>query len=1120
LSTADLVARLRSLKVKLWIEDERLRCNAPKGMLTDALRHELAVSKPALMAWLQENGGIDGALPASPADGASLDDAPLSFAQQRIWFIEQMQPGGHAYNIAGAIRMGGKLVVAALESSIGAVLRRHAPLRSIFATVDGQPYQRVMPVDEFRLPIVDLRSRPSESRQRDIDRLLVEEGRVPFDLEKGPLFRARLLHLAPDDYLLQVTVHHILSDGWSLAVFAKELTALYPMHLDGPSGDLPPLPLSYAEIACRQREKLRGPVLQTLETYWKTRLAAPPPVLELPTDYPRPALQSFNGDVESFRLSAAQVDLLQRVGREHGATLFMTLLAAFGVILHRYTGMTDIALGVPIANRKNVEEEAVIGLLMNTLVMRMDFSGDPTFRELLLRVRDLALDDYAHQDLPFARLVEILKPPRDLSHSVLYQVMFIFQNLPSQVVRLPGLTLSYPPIRLKTAKTDLSLEVVEREDGLEMFFEYNTDLFAPDTIQRLCGHFQTLLTAIVADPSQPVARLPLLSEEERRLITVGWNATETPEPLATTVAQIFEAQAQRRPDLPAVRFEAERLTYGELNGRANRLARQLQTLGIGPNALVGIFLERSLEMLVSLVAVMKAGGTYVPLDPDYPADRLEFMIEDAGIGLVITKAPLLNRISMPGTVRALCLDRDASDAADEAEQNPGAAASADDLAYIIYTSGSTGRPKGVQVAHRSVVNLLAAFQGALEVRESDVLAAVTTLSFDIAALELLLPLVTGAELVIAARDVVIDPIRLASLIAEAGATIMQATPTTWRILLEAGWRNGKGLRILCGGEAFPAELAAPLLATGASLWNVYGPTESTIWSTIHRVTGAENPVAIGRPIANTRAYILDSNGEPTPIGVPGELYLGGTGIAKGYLNRAGLTLEKFVADPFSSDAAARLYRTGDIARYRADGCLEFLGRADHQVKIRGFRIELGEIETLLASHPALAQAVVVARENRPGERSLAAYARLAGTKSLLYPELRAFLGERLPDYMIPSSLTVLKAFPLTPNGKVDRRQLPEPEAQRADPAVPHLAPRSGHEQAIAAVWRDVLRLEELGIDDNFFDLGGHSLLVVQVQARLRETLRRDMSIVEMFQYPTIRSIAAHLERQAASCQIA
>ncbi len=1107
MTPAEIVAHLQGLDVRLQADGERLRCSAPKGVLTDELREQLSTRKAEILAWLREHAG-----PGPDVAGR----APLSFAQQRLWFMDQLSPGGFAYNITGGLRIVGRLDVGALERALGDLLRRHEPLRTVFVAVDGQPVQVVTPVVDFRLPVLDLAAVSTADREADGQRRMVAEGRRPFDLAQGPLFRALLFRFGSEEHVLQLTIHHIVADGWSLGVLSKDLTALYAAYATG--GQAPgPSPARYADVVRRQRQRLSGPAYEAQAAYWRERLSPPPPVLELPTARPRPAVQTFDGSVETLVIPPPLAESLRRLGREHGVTLFMTLLATFGILLHRYTGLDDIAVGTPIANRMDVETEGMIGLFANTLVLRTDLSDDPTVRTLLRRVRDVALGAYGAQDFPFERLVEMVQPVRDMSHSPLFQVMFILQNVPFEEVELAGLTLSYVEIRIGSAKTDLTLEVWERPEGLKVYLEYNTDLFEAATIRRLGEHFERLLAAVAADPDRPVSRLPLLSEAEWREIGVDWNATDAPIPDRIT-SSLVEAEATRAPDAIAACFEERRVSYRELNGAANRLARHLERHGVGPNVLVGVLVERSLDMLIAVLAVMKAGGAYVPLDPGYPSDRLEFMLKDGRIPLIVTQEALRARLAIPEEVRTICLDRDASVVARESDDDRPSGAAVTDLAYVIYTSGSTGRPKGVQITHRSLVNLLSAFGRMVDAGPRDVLVAVTTLSFDIAGLEVFLPLVTGGQVVIAGRDVATDPAKLMGLLSASGATIVQATPATWRMLIEAGWQSAPGLRLLCGGEALSADLAARLRATEALVWNVYGPTETTIWSTAHRLEAAPGPVPIGRPIANTRTFVLDRAGEPVPIGVPGELYIGGVGVARGYLDRTELTAEKFVADRFSPDPAARLYRTGDIVRYRPDGALEFLGRTDHQVKIRGFRIELGEIEAILARHPAVAEAVVVAREDRPGERYLAAYLRTAGA-ALTIAELRVFLKAHLPEYMVPSTFTSLATLPQTPNGKVDRRRLPEPDDRRAVSRAPFLAPRGRTEDAIAAAWRAVLRLDQVGIDDNFFDLGGHSLLLVQVQAKLRSALDQEIAIVEMFQYPTIRAMAGHLARPATGAAV-
>jgi amino acid adenylation domain-containing protein len=1096
----ELVAHLRRLDVRLHVEGDRLRLSAPKGVLGDELRAQLSARKAEILTWLREHSEA----------GASGREA-MSFAQQRIWFMDQLSPGGFAYNITGGLRIEGPLDVPALERALGELVRRHEPLRTVFVAVEGRPVQVVQPEGPFRLPVVDVEAKPAADREAERARLMTEEGRRPFDLGRGPLFRAHLYRLGPAEHALQLTLHHIVADGWSLGVLAKELTALYSAYVTGAAAPPPP-PVRYADLVHRQRERLRGPAYEAQAAYWRERFTPPPPVLELPSDRPRPPVQTFDGSVETLEIPTALVETLRALGRTHGVTLFMVMLGALDVLLHRYTGLDDIVIGTPIANRTEVATEQVIGLFANTLVLRTDLSGEPTVRELLQRVRDTALGAYGAQDFPFERLVEMVQPVRDMSHSPIFQVMFLFQNIPFEPVDLAGLTLSHLEIRTSSAKTDLTLEVWETRSGLRVSIEYNTDLFDAETIRRLGDHFQRLLEEFVADPDRPVSALPLLGESEWRRLGTTWNATEAPVP-DHMVPALFEAEAARAPEAIAACFEERSLTYRELNERANRLARRLEGMGVGRETLVGVLVERSLDMLVAVLAVMKAGGTYVPLDPAYPTDRLEFMLTDGKIGTLITQAALVDRLAMGEDVQTICFDRDAALVASESGGDGAGQSAPADIAYVIYTSGSTGRPKAVQIPHRALANLLAGFRAIVEPGPRDVLVAVTTLSFDIAGLELFLPLVTGGRVVIASREVAADPAKLMRLLTDAGATIVQATPATWRMLVEAGWQSAPGLRVLCGGEALPADLAARLLATGAVVWNVYGPTETTIWSTAHRLDEAREPIPIGRPIANTRVYVLDRHRQPVPIGVPGELYIGGAGVARGYLARPELTAERFLPDRFAADPEARLYRTGDVVRYRSDGAIEFLGRVDHQVKVRGFRIELGEIESVLARHPAVAQAVVVAREDRPGDRYLAAYLRPAGAAPAV-AELRAFLKEYLPDYMVPSIFTSLASLPLTPNGKVDRKRLPEPEERRVVSQAPFLAPRGRTEGALAATWREVLRLEQVGIDDNFFDLGGHSLLLVQVQAKLRSALGQDVPIVEMFQYPTIRTMAAHLSRTA------
>nr|MBA3356212.1 amino acid adenylation domain-containing protein [Pyrinomonadaceae bacterium] len=761
-----------------------------------------------------------------------------------------------------------------------------------------------------------------------------------------------------------------------------------------------------------------------------------------------------------------------------------------------------------IANRKGIETEALIGFFLNTLVLRTDLSGDPTFIELLGQVREIALGAYEHQDLPFEKLVEELHPERSLSHTPLFQVLFVLRNTPQPAMKLQGLTLSPLESDIGASKFDLNLFMVEEAEGLKASLEFNTDLFDASTIKRMLGHFQVLLEGIVANPQQRLSALPLLTDPERHQLLVEWNDTSTTYPRQQCIHGLFETQVERTPNAIAVVFEEEQLTYGELNRRANQVAHYLRERSVGPEVRVGILMERSIEMMVALLGILKVGGSYVPLDPMYPQERLAFMLDDAEVPVLLTQRHLLESFPVH-CADVVCLDTDWKAIARESEENLVGGATADNLAYVIYTSGSTGKPKGVQISHRAVVNFLNSMCQQPGLTSHDTLLAVTTLSFDIAGLELYLPLCVGARLVVASREVASDGVRLSERLCD--ATVMQATPATWRLLLEAGWQGSERLKILCGGEALSRELANQLLERGAVLWNLYGPTETTIWSAVYKVEFNSGPVPVGRPIANTQVYLLDQHLQPVPIGVPGELYIGGAGLAQGYLRRPELTAERFIANPFSAEAGARLYKTGDLARYLPSGEIECLGRLDHQVKIRGFRIELGEVEAVLAGHKSVRENVVVTREDVPGEKRLVAYVIPKQDEASSVSELRSYLKERLPEYMVPSAFVLLQELPLTPNGKVDRRALPVPDQGRPELEKAFVAPRTAVEELVAGVWADVLRREQVGVYDNFFDLGGHSLLATQVISRVRVALQVELSLHSLFEEPTVAGLAERVE---------
>jgi amino acid adenylation domain-containing protein/FkbM family methyltransferase len=1031
---------------------------------------------------------------------------PLSFAQERLWFLDRLEPGSTTYNLPAAWRLTGVLDEAALERALGEIVRRHEALRTVFAEVGGSPVQVIAPFGGFALPVENLSGLGEADREAALRRRAAEEASHPFDLSAGPLFRATMLRLGAEDHVLLLSMHHIVSDGWSMGVFFRELSALYEAYREGGESPLPELPVQYADYAVWQREQLAGEVLDRQLAYWKERLAGAPELLELPTDHPRPPVQTYRGATVPVELSPELLERLQALGRSEGATLYMTLLGAFQVLLGKYAGSEDVVVGSTIAGRTRGEVEELIGFFVNTLVLRTDLSGDPTFRALLGRVREGTLGAYAHQEVPFEKLVAELQPERSLSHSPLFQVMFTVQDAGGGGDALPGLEVSGIGAELASARFDLSLTLAATARGLRGALNYSTDLFERGTVERMLGHLARVLEQVAADADVRLSRLELLGDAERALVLEAWNRTEGEYPAEAPVHQVFERQAARTPDAVAVVFQDASLTYAELNARANRLAHHLRGRGVGPEVRVGICLERSLEMLVSVLAVLKAGGAYVPLDPGLPAERLAYMLDDSGVPLVLMQTALRGTVPAREGVEVLAVDALAERLAAEPAENPAGGAGPDSLAYVIYTSGSTGRPKGVMNHHRGVVNLLWSMRGTVAMAPADRLLAITTLAFDISALELFLPLLSGARVEILARSVASDPALLREAIGAGGGTVLQATPATWRLLLDAGWEGAASLRALSGGEALPAELAARLRERVGALWNVYGPTETTIWSTAQHLGAAPDRgnVSIGAPVANTRVYVLDGYLSPVPTGVPGELYIGGAGVARGYLGRPGLSAEKFVPDPFAAGPGARLYRTGDLARWRPDGTLEFLGRNDHQVKVRGFRIELGEIEAALRAHGSVADCVVMARADA-GEQRLVAYV-VGGVEAA---ELRAHLRESLPEYMVPSAFVFLETLPLTPNGKLDRKALPAPELAPAEDL--YVAPRTPAEEVLAGIWAEVLRLDRVGVEESFFELGGHSLLATRVVSRIREVFVIELPLRALFEGPTVTELALRVE---------
>ena len=1036
---------------------------------------------------------------------------PLSFAQERLWFLEQMDPGSPLYNIPMALRLAGPLDTDALERALAEVVRRHEVLRTRLVDDDGRPRQEIVPADlaGFQLEVDDLRSRPdAEAEARKTGE---REAARSFDLSRPPLLRARLTRLADDQHLLLLVMHHAVSDGWSMGVLVREAAALYRAFAAGQPSPLPELPVQYADFAVWQRAWLDGDELARQLAHWKDALRDASP-LELPTDRPRPARLSLRGKRLSFTLPAALRAELERVGQAEGATLFMTLLAGFTALLHRHSGQDDLCVGTPVAGRTRLETEPLIGFFVNTLVLRTDLTGQPSFRQLLARVRRAALAAYAHQDLPFEKLVGELAPRRDLSRQPLVQVTFALQNAPMPEVAAPGLSLAPLVVDTATAKFDLGLTVVPGAGDLQAIFEYATDLFDDDRIERMAGHLRNLLDAAADDPDAPISRLPMLGETERRQL-VEWSGGRASFPPGPCLHDLFAVQAARRPDAVALSAGGDALTYADLDRRSEAVARRLRGLGAGPETLVGLCAERSPDLVVGMLGILKAGAAYVPLDPDYPRDRLSFMVEDSAAPIVLTQRALHDRLPASG---ARLIDLDHLDA--PARSAPGSASTStslpDSAAYVMYTSGSTGRPKGVAVTHHQVVRLLEATRSLHAFDERDVWTLFHSFAFDFSVWELWGALAHGGRLVVVPYQVSRSPEAFHALLADERVTVLNQTPSAFRELVRADQAAGARARelslrtVIFGGEALELETLRPWFERHGDqrprLVNMYGITETTVHVT-HRALSAADLEAgrasvIGSPLPDLSLYLLDRHGEPVPIGVPGEICVGGAGVARGYFRRPALTAERFVPD--RSGPGERIYRSGDLARHRSDGELEYLGRADQQIKLRGFRIETGEIEAALLDHPAVRQCAVVVRDRsggEPGDRRLVAYV-VAGAAA----DLRAHLARRLPAYMVPSAFVALERLPLTAQGKLDRAGLPEPGRARPDTAE---EPRTDTERALARIWSEVLQIDRVGRRDNFFELGGHSLLALQVVARAR---RAGIAIdaAAMIECPTLADLAA------------
>ena len=1113
MTTAELLTRLRQLKTTVSAENGKLVVNGPKGMLTDELRAELAERKAELLELLEEEPACGIVSAGSSVPHASRDkDLPLSFAQQRLWFLDQLEPHSAVYNVPGALRIKGPLNLEVLERCFNEILRRHEALRTTFATAEEEPVQIIAPATTACLPVIDIHGFPEQEREDEASRLASEEASKAFDLRQGPLFRTAVIRLSEQDHVLLLTLHHIVSDGWSMGVLYGELSALYRAFVDGKPSPLPDLPIQYADFAVWQRNWLRGEVLENQLSYWKKQLAGAPEVLNLPTDRPRPPEQSYRGARQSIELTGELTQALKTLSRKEGATLYMILLAAFQIVLHRYTGQDDISVGSPIANRNRIEIESLIGFFVNTVVLRTDLSGNPTFRELLRRVRDTALDAYAHQDLPFEKLVEELQPERELSRSPLFQVMFTFQNASWRDLELSGLKVSPMWITNETTKFDLTMSVKEEGGRLGLSLQYSTDLFNEPTIARLLDHFETVLTGIVANPDQRIASLPLLTDSEKHRLLVEWNKTERDYPKEKCLHELFEEQAKVTPGSIAVVCEGGELTYGELNERSNRLAHYLRRLGVGPEVLVGICVQRKLEMVIGLLGILKAGGAYVPLDPNYPAERLAYILKDAKAAVLITEQPLIGTVATPGTA-VICLDRDWQQIDKESDKNPDNDAVSENLAYVIYTSGSTGQAKGVAIRHASAVAFLAWSAALFTPHEMAAVLASTSICFDLSVFEIFATLGCGGRIVLAQNALALPTLPVADQV-----TLINTVPSAMAELLRSQAIPPSVRTINLAGEPLKSSLVQEIYRATevAKVYDLYGPSEDTTYTTCALRTEDGAPT-IGKPIANEQIYILDAAMQPVAVGIPGELYVGGAGLARGYMARPDLTAEKFIPNPFGSEGGARLYRTGDMARYMPDGNIEFLGRRDHQVKVRGFRIELGEIETVLCRHAQVREAVVVVREDGAEtasgtDRRLVAYVSVWEKEALGESELKEFLRKTLPDYMIPSAFVFLKNLPLTANGKVDRKTLSASGYTGLEQNRDYVAPRTLLEKVLAEIFGEVLKLARVGINDSFFDLGGDSLSATRVIARLRNAMQIELPLRVLFQLPTVAELANSIEQ--------
>jgi amino acid adenylation domain-containing protein len=1116
-----LMLRLQNIGCKIWAEDDKLRIRTNKNALTTELKQEIQANKADILEFLN-SAKVKTVMAEEISTLSDNAPKPLSFAQQRLWLLGQLQGPSASYNMPIALQLDGNLNIDALYSSLAYLLNRHASLRMYFPTLAGQPQVAIQDLDDIEvLKIQDWRNleldtgdqglgtgnqetlshSPSPSFPPTLQHFIDAHVQEPFDLNTGPLFKAKLLQLKGQKYVLLINMHHIISDGWSMGVFTRELRQIYTNFVQGQTPDLAPLTIQYSDYANWQRNWLQGKVLETQINYWKNQLKDAPPLLELPTDYPRPALQSYRGDRYCYSLPPDLTLAIKTLSQQQGASLFMTLLATFSILLSRYSRQEDLCIGSAIANRTHSQTEGLIGFFVNTLILRNQIKPEQSFIEFLQQTRQTCLDAYSHQDIPFEYLVEQLQPERSMSHNPLFQVMLALENNESPDLSLPGLEIEWLPLTYPFAKFDLALMVIESDNQLNLTWEYATDLFEKSTIQRMAKQFEVLLKGIVDHPQQPLNILPLMTAPEL-LQLQRWNQTQTDYPHDKTLVDLFEQQVDKNPHNIALIFESQQLTYQELNEKANQLAHYLiQNHQIQPDTLISICVQRSLEMIIGVLGILKAGGAYVPIDPNYPQERIEFMLEDSGASVLLTQSFLLNQLplaNLKNSCQLICLDQETFTEA--LKENLSPQNTPNDLAYVIYTSGSTGRPKGVMIEHRGLVNLTLAINKALQIKPQSRLLQFASFSFDASIWEIATALAAGACLYLANKETLLPSQVLVNFLAEQKISQITLPPSVLSLLPQAALPDCQ--TIVVAGETCPTELVVQW-AIGRSFFNGYGPTESTVCASIALCHPNRKKPPIGQPLSNNRIYILDAHNQPLPPGIPGELCIAGVGLARGYLNRPDLTAEKFIEVELF-DKIERIYKTGDLARWGFDGNLEYLGRIDDQIKLRGFRIELGEIESILLQHPSVQEAIVTLYKTESNQ-SLIAY--VTGINNDLSTQLKNHLKSRLPDYMIPAQIIILDEFPLTPNGKVDRKYLPAPNDVIDGLYEP---PRNEFEQELAQIWSAVLEHQNIGIYDNFFDLGGHSLLAIKLLNNIQQVFEQQLSLSSLFQNPTIAQLSEQL----------